>query len=311
MSLDRSSMVSWCILAIALSVVLAAVAVGRFSLTDDELVKAVIYLLGVGFCGIQLRKRGWIRMGTCAEVFAQIMLASLLAALASVVLASTALPFKDEMLQAVDRRLFGVDWRQIIEISKTQGGLLLVLSHAYTTISWQPLVLLSMLSLHGRSRAVMTFSTAWVLTLAASVSVFPLMPAVGGYIHNHVARSQTHVLVAAAWRHLEILGPVRDGSLRTLNAGTLEGIITFPSFHAAAAVLLAWGFWHSRYARWPALALNIAMLASTPFVGGHYLVDVATGCVIALLALAVAARLQGASGSEGAEGERCRPSELM
>lgn len=289
---DRTLVAGWSIIAVAASIVSTAILTGRFSLGDTVLLKAFSGLATTGVCGMALRARGWVKAGVSSEIFSQFMLADMLAALVSVILASTDLPLQDDVLQNLDRGLLGFDWHWIIQVSKDCPNVMLILSYCYTSLTLQPLVLLACLFLLDRFHAAKTFCVAWVATLAISVAIFPLVPAVGGYLHNDVTQDQTHVLVAAAWRHVEILAPVRDGALRSLSADTLEGIITFPSFHAAAAVLLAWGFWHLSYVRWPALALNLAMLASTPFVGGHYLVDVAAGCVIAILTLIVATKWQ-------------------
>jgi hypothetical protein len=45
---------------------------------------------------------------------------------------------------------------------------------------------------------------------------------------------------------------LRDGSLRTLDLMHLAGVVTFPSFHAAA-VLYAWAVWPMRLLRLPNL----------------------------------------------------------
>jgi membrane-associated phospholipid phosphatase len=68
-----------------------------------------------------------------------------------------------------------------------------------------------------------------------------------------------------------------------------EGIITFPSLHAALAVILIAAFWPLPVARWICAVINTLMLAATPIDGSHYLIDVVAGIGIALLCL-VAAR---------------------
>jgi membrane-associated phospholipid phosphatase len=65
--------------------------------------------------------------------------------------------------------------------------------------------------------------------------------------------------------------------------------VTFPSFHAASAVLFAWALWVVKWMRPVALLANGAMLAATPLNGGHYFIDVFAGAVIAVLAI-IAAR---------------------
>jgi len=52
--------------------------------------------------------------------------------------------------------------------------------------------------------------------------------------------------------------------------------------------------------RWPALALNAAMIASCPIVGAHYIVDLIAGGVLAWGAIIVARRL-GAPATQHAE----------
>jgi membrane-associated phospholipid phosphatase len=86
---------------------------------------------------------------------------------------------------------------------------------------------------------------------------------------------------------------VRDGSLRVLDFKTLGGIITFPSFHAAAAVPALWAFWAVWWMRPLALIANVGMLLATPLVGGHYFVDVFAGIALAMLAIAAAQRIGG------------------
>ena len=60
-------------------------------------------------------------------------------------------------------------------------------------------------------------------------------------------------------------------------AAGAEGIITFPSLHAALGVLFPAALWHVSGVRWIALALNALLLISTPAYGSHYVVDVVAG----------------------------------
>ena len=67
--------------------------------------------------------------------------------------------------------------------------------------------------------------------------------------------------------------------------------MTFPSFHAASAVLYAWALWPVRWMR-PIVVLAFgAMLAATPINGGHYLIDIIAGTAIAVLAIVAARRV--------------------
>jgi membrane-associated phospholipid phosphatase len=87
---------------------------------------------------------------------------------------------------------------------------------------------------------------------------------------------------------LRALPPVRDGSHRVLDLFGLTGLVTFPSFHAASAVLYTWALWPARWMRPVAIVANGLMLASTPIDGGHYFIDIFAGLAVALAAIAAA-----------------------
>jgi len=115
-----------------------------------------------------------------------------------------------------------------------------------------------------------------------------LVPAMGTYDLLHYMPDPKIFTPGAYLEQLHDLPMVRDGSLRHLSFSRLAGIITFPSFHAAAAVLYLWAFWPLRWIGPAALVVNVAMLLATPIGGGHYFVDVFAGIAIAVVAIVVA-----------------------
>jgi membrane-associated phospholipid phosphatase len=82
---------------------------------------------------------------------------------------------------------------------------------------------------------------------------------------------------------------LRDGSFRLLVAVGSEGIITFPSVHAALAIIVIAALWPIPALRFVAIAINLLMLLATPIDGSHYFVDIAAGVALAVASL-VAAR---------------------
>ncbi len=68
------------------------------------------------------------------------------------------------------------------------------------------------------------------------------------------------------------------------------GIVTFPSFHAAGAIILGYYGRHAT-AGCAIVAIDVAMLVSTVPIGGHYVVDVLAGATIAIVAIAITARV--------------------
>jgi hypothetical protein len=65
----------------------------------------------------------------------------------------------------------------------------------------------------------------------------------------------------------------------------LGGMIAFPSFHVAWAVLTTYAALPYRKLFWAVAALNVLVVASTLLLGWHYLVDVPAGLLLAGLAL--------------------------
>jgi membrane-associated phospholipid phosphatase len=89
------------------------------------------------------------------------------------------------------------------------------------------------------------------------------------------------------------LGP-RNGTFHTLNGANSEGIITFPSLHAALGILFGAALWRVRGIKWASLVLNGLMLIATPAYSSHCFVDVIAGALIAALCWFGASRLFGA-----------------
>lgn len=65
----------------------------------------------------------------------------------------------------------------------------------------------------------------------------------------------------------------------------LGGMIAFPSFHVAWAVLTTYAALPYRRLFWAVAPLNVLVVASTLLLGWHYLVDVPSGLLLAALSL--------------------------
>jgi membrane-associated phospholipid phosphatase len=87
---------------------------------------------------------------------------------------------------------------------------------------------------------------------------------------------------------------LRDSTFHSINGMNSEGIITFPSLHAALGILFGAALWRVKGIKWAGLVLNGAMLIATPAYGSHYFVDVIAGILIAAVCWIAAARFFGA-----------------
>ena len=139
-----------------------------------------------------------------------------------------------------------------------------------------------MLAAKGLYRRIAEFTFAFGLALIATTLIAALVPAIGVYQQIGLDPASLPNLEAGAYlEQLRDLPPTRDGTLRHLDLLGLAGIVTFPSFHAASAVLYSWALWGARWIRPIVVVANGALLLATPIVGSHYFIDIFAGIAIA------------------------------
>lgn len=192
------------------------------------------------------------------------------------IFASAAFPFQDKILVAADAGL-GIDWVALAFWFRDHPELTRILSHAYASIEWQPIILVLTLAWADpeRLRSVMTTST---VVLAATIAIFLVAPAIGPYAHfNFKSSDFPSVIVPAAWVAPGITDGLRNGDHQLHFAG----LVTFPSYHAVVAVLLAYGWMAVPILRWLFVPLNLLMLVSCVPIGSHYVTDVIVGVAMA------------------------------
>jgi membrane-associated phospholipid phosphatase len=259
------------------AIVAVAVLSGRFALDARWATDIGLTLLMAATLACLLRNAGFARVADIVEAFAIFFGLIILAPLCAVVMASTNLPLADDALRRADLSLFGFDRAVVATWLRPGSPAFRTWAWIYHSLTFQPFILLAALFWFGFRRRAWQLLSAWGFALLASLLIFPLFPAFG---------APSHVL-----DFIDVLKDARSGDLRLLGLECLTGIITFPSFHAAAATTLAWGFaTFGRYG-WPMVALNIAMFASALVVGGHYLIDLPAGALVAIISIRIASAL--------------------
>jgi membrane-associated phospholipid phosphatase len=218
----------------------------------------------------------------------QILIIPVLMTPLTYIAAAANLPMQDAALNAFDRAL-GLDWMAYFNFVYHRHALLYATVLAYSMIGWPVFGVPIALGWTGRYRRMQEFTLAFGIALASTTIISTLLPAMGTYALLNFTPDPNIFTPGAYLEQLRDLPLVRDGSLRTLDFNALAGIITFPSFHAAAAALYLWAFWPVRWIGPIALVVNVAMLLATPICGGHYFVDVFAGIAVAGLAI-IAAR---------------------
>jgi len=226
-----------------------------------------------------------------AQICMQLVAGSLALAVFSYLTARLNLPLVDEWLIAADH-VICFDWGAWISwLNARPLAWALLLSCAYHSLAPQMALLLFLLFMHKRIAHIQRFIIAFFYAGLIVILLGALFPTMGGYAHYQLDLSQfANLHPIGATSHSETLALLRSHSI-TIITSSLSGVVMFPSFHGALAILMMYASLPIRWLRYIMIPLNLLVLISTPADGGHYLVDVIAGCLIAFHAIWLARKL--------------------
>ena len=138
-------------------------------------------------------------------------------------------------------------------------------------------------------------ATALSYSLAMALAIYPFAPADAAFTHYGVTPAQYPIESTIPWTTGPVVHFFKEGA-RHVTLESLKGLITFPSYHAAIAVILAWAAWPLRGLGYFIVLLNAVVLLSCILVGAHYLVDVIAGSAISVASILLARRAVSWSG---------------
>jgi membrane-associated phospholipid phosphatase len=298
LAVARLDRVIWAIIALVAAAVIAASMASNFQLAWDTFappsLACSILIAGGSFYS---RWRTDPRLASALFSTAQLIAFAAVGAPLSYIAASANLPLHDSALAAADRAL-GLDWKALLAWMNAAPVIYGVLRPIYLSLTLQMTIVVLCLAFAGRILWLRTYMLAFCFAVLVCIAVSVVLPAAGAWPYFGITEQESAILpaVSTSW---PVFYGLRDGSFRLLVAVGSEGIITFPSLHAALAVIVTAALWPVRWLRWLVLFLNAAMLAATPIDGSHYFTDVFAGVGLAVLSLllahAVAARVISAS----------------
>jgi hypothetical protein len=234
--------------------------------------------------------RGEDRLGAILSSTAHMVGFAAVAAPLSYIAAAAGFPLRDATLEAWDRQL-GVDWAQLLTLVSSRPGLQYVLSFAYSSFALQTLTTVLALGLAGQFARLSTFINAFIGTTLITIAISAVYPAAGPWLFLDIQPATAHGFLPTSSTSWPVFFGLRDGTLHTVFGLKSEGIITFPSLHAALGVLFPAALWRVGGVRWIALGLNGLLLLATPAYGSHYVVDVVAGMAIAAACWIAVARI--------------------
>lgn len=277
----------WATLCLVALVDLAAMTLAGFHLAGyGALWIAAVSAAAFGLGSFYSTARPDPRLAALAFSAAYLILFTCGAGILSYVGTSSNRPLLDAAFARADAAL-GLDWLAALAFADANPWIGWGLRLAYHSSLLQVAAVLVVLAGTGqlvRLRGFLAlFAATGLVTILASIA----FPAAGAFVfHNPPAELRDVVGHDAGIWHFVHFEALRSGAMRAIDPSAIEGLITFPSFHTALAVVTAWAFWRTRYAAMPALLLNAAVVASTVPVGGHYFVDVLAGAAIAAACIA-------------------------
>ncbi|MGQ0457548.1 MAG: phosphatase PAP2 family protein [Hyphomicrobium sp.] len=227
----------------------------------------------------------WPRTALCLEALALSIATVLVMPPLGSIMASAAFPYQDATLLWIDKQM-GIEWLDVGYWFRDQAAFTRALSHIYVSIAWQPPFLLAALAYCDPERLRRMLSAS-AMALVVTLLGYMFFPALGPYEHYKFGPDAfPSVLAPGAWVAPAITEGLRNGANQT----SFEGLVTFPSFHAATAILFAYGWRAVPIVGWPFVALNVLMLISCVPIGSHYVIDVIVGVSLAAAGFILANR---------------------
>jgi hypothetical protein len=265
------------VLLTALSAAIMLGAVGMHIRLTTISLPAVALLILTAIHFRYAERRDLSRLSDASGVLASLLAALVLAGIVSNAGLRLQRPLVDELLFAADEAA-GFDVPAFVRMVAAHPWIATILNWCY--VSALPLDVLVGLALAvcGRRRDAWELCLGFCGCLLLASLISTAFPAVAVFAFKGLA-GLPGLPPAAGTYFLEAFHAFRDGHGSELDIEKLSGVVTFPSFHVAMALVVPYGLrWH----RWlfPLSTTWAAMvIVSTVPIGGHYVVHVIGGIV--------------------------------
>ena len=235
------------------------------------------------FCGMACLNLAYVtirpdrRIAMFAATIAQLIAFSSAATLLTYLTAASRFPLIDGYLAAADAAI-RFDWLSLFMWVHEHPAVDRLLAISYDSAVVQIVILVILLPALGRLERLREFVWLFVITLLITVALAWVMPAEGAFAHYRVS----HLTNAYYLHDFNVL---RAGGMPEIAMARVTGIVQFPSFHAAMALMLIYAYRGISYLFPISILLNLVMIASSLTTGGHHLTDVLAGLAVVPLAI--------------------------
>lgn len=197
----------------------------------------------------------------------------------------TSAPLIDGALARADAAL-GLHWLPLLERVNAAPLVARGLVFAYATTGPVLILLFPLLAFSRREDRLMELVALIAVTSLFTGILMYLFPAAGAYAwFQPAAPLWSNLSAQAGMWHYEVLQELRSGRPFTYLQSQATGLVTFPSFHTVLAIITAYAARGIRGVFPVLLVLNAIVVVSTVPEGGHYVVDVIAGGLVAVVGI--------------------------
>jgi membrane-associated phospholipid phosphatase len=279
---DRRSFLAYAILAVLIPSTYLAIYLSGVHLATDFITEIQLFALIPIFIAWMFRRAGHTNIATAIETGILMFIKGGFILVLQYAVITIPAPYADDFLLAVDRAL-GFNWLTFARLF-TDPAVFETIKFAYLSMSKQAAMLLLLLAITGHQTRAWQLLTASIIALVATILIFPFFPADGRYMLCGL-KAPDVPLVQGFCDYGPIIHLIKDQGVRAIEKHMLVGMVSLPSFHASAALLLVWGVWGFKWLRAPMVVLNVLMLIGTIVIGQHYLIDIIGGLALGAAAI--------------------------
>jgi hypothetical protein len=193
-------------------------------------------------------------------------------------------PFADLWLARADQWL-GFDVASLAAWTAHHPDLIRLLNRTYDTLPAQLLIPLLVLPIVGDSDALWEYLWHLHIALIGALLCVALWPVLHVFAYR-----QFDPLVAHGWAQ-HATTQIRDlhaGRFHLLAWQEIQGLISFPSVHVAAAFAVTWALRRERDWIWmPVAVVNVGLVSATLLLGLHYATELIATAVLMAASLAM------------------------
>lgn len=184
--------------------------------------------------------------------------------------ARNSMPLFDDVFRMADAWM-GYDWQAWADFEIGIPMLSIVLRLAYASLLPQTVIALVVLPIIGDGRRGFSFIRASLIAVIVACA--------GSYVMPAAMPAGVNTAWYSHWAALRSAVPFK------ISLSQVEGIITFPSFHASVAILILYSMRGLGAVTAVFGILELLMLVATTTYGFHYFTDVVGGIVVAVGAI--------------------------